>query len=494
MSKKFSTKLIGLLAATALVAAACSSDDDTSSDDTQPADTTQATDAADDMDESEDTDAAAVENTDATEDTDDADDMDESEDTDAAEDTDDSALAAELLWDNGDCDTSLTPYGINITAPFEAPNPSPNDQVSAMEVSVDIFNARGGIGGHCMALTTCDDGGDPNVSLDCAREAVDDATIMAVLNDTPAFNPQGWVDVTLPADLARFGLSPGQETMAAEVTDSYPFSGGGTGTTFVMSAACTKHGFKKIGMINVDTPTIDRLISVVEGMVGAYDAEFVGNITVPAGTTDFQQFIITMEDLGAECVMMPLGENEALQVLQAADQLDTDMWFSTSSGSTGLDGIKALSSVQEQILLNGALPAATGSTERWPALQLIVDDLSSTGDPQLQYGTLKESPMRSWVAVYAFVRTIEDFGDPDDVSRDAVNAAIRAATDIDMLGLTPKWTPNTPSSEIESFGRISNPWFFVWTYDAAIENFVVDEDQIDMISEVLGQIDYPQPA
>ncbi len=475
-------KAMGVVCALALVAGACGSDDDasdTGSSSASVADTAVVADTT--------ADTATTDTTDTTDDTADT------TDTTADSVADSSVDAAGLLWDNGECDSSLQEYGLGITAPFETPVLSLIDQVTALEVSAEAFNARGGIAGHCIRITTCDEQGDPNVSLDCARQFVADESIVATINDTTAFNPQGWLDLTVPADLARFALSPGTESMAEAATNSYPFTAGGAGTTFVMAPACTSREFTKVGMINVDTPSIDLLIPVLENVLKSHGAEFVGNVPVPAGTTDFQQFVITMEDLGAECVMLPLGENEVLQVLGAADQLDTGLWFSTSSGSTGLAGVRELTNINDQILLNGALPAATGSQERWPALAVLLDDLSASGEPQLQPDTLKESPMRSWVGLYAFIRAIEDFGTPDDVSRAAVNTAIRAAQDIDMLGLTPKWTPNSSVMGSGPFGRVSNPWHFLWTYDPAIDNFVVDDDMVDMISEVTGVIDYPQP-
>ncbi len=453
-------KLLALLCVFTLVAAACGDDDTTSSDDGSTATPTSGT-------------------------TDDG--------TDGGSGVD--LSYGGIIWDNGPCDASLTEYGIGITTVFESAVLSLIDQVTALEVSVDQFNARGGIGGHCIKLTKCDDEFNPNKEVECAQQMVDDESIVATINDTTSINPQGFIDVALPADLARFAISPGQQDMAADVINSYPFTGGGSGTTFMMLPPCARAGFKKIGMINVDSPTIDLLVGALGGMLASYGVEFVGNVPVPAGTTDFQQFTLTMQDKGAECVMLPLGENEVLQVLNAADQLDTDLWFSTSSGSTGLRGVKELPNVGDQLFLNGAMPAATASWDVFPALEALISDMETSSDPQLQRDNLKESPMRSWLGLYAFIRTIEDFGTPDDVSRTAVNAAIRAAQDIDMLGLTViDWTPNLDfGGQGGPFARISNPWYYVWLYDAAQDNFVVQDYKLNMLAELGGVNDYPQP-
>ena len=40
---------------------------------------------------------------------------------------------------------------------------------------------------------------------------------------------------------------------------------------------------------------------------------------------------------------------------------------------------------------------------------------------------------------------MENFGDPDNITRESVTAAMNAATDVDTFGLIPPWTPNKPS-------------------------------------------------
>jgi hypothetical protein len=48
--------------------------------------------------------------------------------------------------------------------------------------------------------------------------------------------------------------------------------------------------------------------------------------------------------------------------------------------------------------------------------------------------------------VNALVQVVEQYGDPDDVSREAITAALGAAEGIDMYGLIPDWTRPTRSS------------------------------------------------
>jgi branched-chain amino acid transport system substrate-binding protein len=408
------------------------------------------------------------------------------------------AKAKGLLWDNGPCKPSVPEYKVGIIAPFQTPILSLIDQVNALEASVKAFNARGGVGGHCMALTTCDSKANPNQELDCARQFVDKG-IVATLNDTTSFNPQGVLDLFLAAGLPRVGVSPSsQDLSAAAIPITYAFGAGGAGTTLMMVPPCVSHGFKKIGMINVDTPQIAGLIGLMQTELKAYGATLVGNVAVPAGTTDFQQFTLAMESKGAECTILPLGENEAKQVLRAAQQLGGTMRFSGSLGTFGLADLAAFGNFGSFVYLNAELPPASASQTTFPILKDAIADLSASGKPELQREQLKSSPLRSWVSVYAFIKVIEQFGKPDDISRKAINDAFKTATNVDMFGLTPLWTPNgrvLPSTHpfYGPFGSVSMPWYYQAQYNPATKAIDVSPNKLMFTNEVTGVTDYPQP-
>jgi branched-chain amino acid transport system substrate-binding protein len=401
-----------------------------------------------------------------------------------------SAEPSGLLWDNEPCDTALDPYPIGIITVFESPVLSLIDQVTALEASVEAFNARGGVGGHCMDLTTCDGEGDPNKEADCARQFVDDG-IVATLNDTISANPQGIIDVMEPAGLPRVGISPNIPELGSPI--SYPIAAGSVGTVFMMVPPLARAGVTELAAIHVDTPQTEPLFAALEPMLEAYDAELVERIPVPAGTTDFQQFVLAAEDAGAEGVILPLGENEAIQVIEAAQQLGSDLKFSVSLGTFGLADVQELGDFADQMYFNAELPPITGDQERWPILADAIADLSASDDPELQRDQIKSSPFRSWLAVYSFVRIVEDFGNPDDVSREAITAAMDAARNVDHFDLIPPWTPSESVAGDGPFSRVSNPWYYNITFDSEAGEFVVQDDLLNVVAELGGEIDYEQP-
>jgi branched-chain amino acid transport system substrate-binding protein len=416
-------------------------------------------------------------------------DSDDSASEDADEETDGEVERSGLLPDDGPCDPELEPYPIGIMTVFESQILSLIDQVNAAEASVEAFNGRGGIGGHCMELTTCDTQFEPNGELDCARQFVDDG-IVATVNDTTGANPEGVIEVTEPAGLPRVGISPGTEELQAE--NSYPTTGGGVGTTFIMASTLGRAGVADFAMIHVDTPQIQLLPDIAAPLFEANGMELQAMVPVPAGTTDYQQFVLAAEDAGAEGAMLPLGEGEAAQVLTAAEQLGTDLTFAVSLGSFGQADVVEMGDFAGQVVFNSEVPPATASLDEWPVLADVIADLSASGEPELQRDQIKASPIRSWLAVNALVEVVEQFGDPDDVSREAVTAALEEAQDVEMYGLVPPWTPRSGTGE-GIFGNVSNPWYYSVTFDTETAEFVLDDELINVAEELAGTTDYPQP-
>ena len=148
----------------------------------------------------------------------------------------------------------------------------------------------------------------------------------------------------------------------------------------MMAPPLLEAGHKKIYMIGVDAPTIEHLPKVMEPMAESYGAEIVGLSKVPGGTTDFQQFVLAAEDAGADGVILPLGENEAVQVLQAAQQLGTEARLlrqprapsaRTTSRSSG--------SFAKQMYFNAELPPVTGEHEDAGRSCDVIADLATVG-------------------------------------------------------------------------------------------------------------------
>jgi ABC-type branched-subunit amino acid transport system substrate-binding protein len=398
-----------------------------------------------------------------------------------------SDTARKLVPDHGPCDTSLPRYNVGTITTIESPEFTFRDDAVVLDAAVTAFNARGGVGRHCMTLKVCDAKGDGGRELDCAREIADNH-IVATLNDQTAFNDRGVSELLEAAAIPRIGINPSVADLTSTV--AFPLDAGPLGTTFMQVVGCTRNGYTKLAAIHVDTPAIGPVFAAMPSLLAAYHATLDTKLPVTAGTTAFDQLTVAAKQTGATCAIFPLGQNEAVQVLQAAKALGTDLRFSGTANNFNADDVKNLGTFARQIYLNSAFPPANASQDRWPILADIIEDLAATGQTAT---TIKTTSIRAWLATYALVTVVEKFGHPDDISSSAVMAAIKAAKDVDMFGLIPPWTPTFSALPGSPFSSVSQPWYYLSTYDAD-GTVSVSERRFNVLEELNGTRDYPQPG
>jgi len=364
------------------------------------------------------------------------------------------------LWDDGPCDEALEPLRIGLMTTFESPIISLVDQALALEASAEAFNARGGANGACVEVHTCDDGANLDQAVACARE-VDEAGAVATVND------QGLAG---QAEVSAAMADAGIPRVAGNVTNfdwgdqnAYPLDASGTGVTFLLPQALVDAAVSEIGIIRVDTAGAGALIGLL-GDLYEGDATFPFDVPVPAGTTDFSQFILGAQDAGVGGVALALGEQEAVQVVRAGQQLGTDLLVGSSLGTFSHATVTELGDFAEQMVFMWSFPPATTDLPVYEALRA---DLAASGEEGLQLENLKASPMRSWLGLYALLYMIREDG-MTEFTREGVSAMLQASGPVPMLDVFggEDWTPNTNHAGI--FQRAgTNHWAtYRWDPDA----------------------------
>jgi ABC-type branched-subunit amino acid transport system substrate-binding protein len=379
------------------------------------------------------------------------------------------ALEAIGLWDDGPCDASKDELKIGLQTVFASGVLTLQDQAQAIEASAEAFNARGGANGACIKVTTCDDGADPNKAIECVR-TLDEAGIAATINDTTSVAGADVSAAYAAAGIPRFAISPGQDDFGD--LNSYPFDAGGTGTSLMMPQALIDQGVTKIGVIRVDIPAAAQLAGFIAAVFGDNGVEVVADIPVPAGTTDYSQFILAAQAAGAEGVIMPIGGQEGIQILRAGAELDADLLYSSSLGTFPLSDIESLGDYASRVYLNAAIPPAGADL---PIVDQLVADLEASGIEALQRPNMKSSPMRSWVGLYALLQILRADG-TEDFSRENVKALIEASGPIPMGDLMPDWTPKLDHAGL--WVRTGAGPYAFWAYDAAAKAMAKTSDAI----------------
>jgi ABC-type branched-subunit amino acid transport system substrate-binding protein len=363
------------------------------------------------------------------------------------------------LWNDGPCNPARKPLVIGLMTVFESPILSLKDQATALEASAKAFNARGGANGACIEVHTCDDGATIDKAVACARQ-VDRAGVVATVNDQ---GTAGQAEVS--AAMAQAGIP----RIAGNVTNNdwgdpnaYPMDASGTGVTLLLPEALIARNIKKIGMIRVDLAAASALVGILGGIYKKDGATFPFDAPVPGGTTDFSQFILGAQNTGVGGVFLALGEQEAVQVVKAGQQLGTNLLIGSSLGTFSHKNVADLGGFAKQMTFMWSFPPATYDLPVYRALRA---DLAASGQDPLKPENLKASPMRSWIGLYALLKMIRD-AKMNDFTRQGITAMVKAAKDVPMLGVfgNENWTPDLNHPGL--FKRAGTTHWQVWAWDS----------------------------
>jgi ABC-type branched-subunit amino acid transport system substrate-binding protein len=341
------------------------------------------------------------------------------------------------LWDDGPCDDSKPELVVGLMTVFESPVISLRDQALALEASAAAFNGRGGANGSCIEVHTCDDGANLDQSVACVRE-LDDAGVVATINDQ---GTAGQAEVS--AAMAEAGIP----RVASNVTpydwgdpNAYPVDASGTGFAFLLPQALINEDASEIGLIRVALAEAAALTSLLESIYSDDGATFPVDIPVPAGTTDYSQFILAAQEADADGVALAVGQQEAVQIVGAGQQLNTDLLIGTSTGTMSHQQLEELGDFARQLVTISSYPPATVDLPVYEALRA---DFAASGEELLQPEAVASSPIRSWIGLYALLKMIRD-SQLTDFTRENITDMLRAAKDVPMLGMFggEDWTPN----------------------------------------------------
>jgi ABC-type branched-subunit amino acid transport system substrate-binding protein len=341
------------------------------------------------------------------------------------------------LWDDGPCDAAKPKLTIGLMTVFESPVLSLKDQADALTASAEAFNQRGGANGSCIEVHNCDDGANIDQAVACVRE-IDSAGVVATVNDQ---GTAGQADVS--AAMAKAGIPRVASNVAQDDwgdPNAYPLDASGTGVTLLQPQALIDQGAKKIGLVRVDLAGASALVGILGDVYKDAGATFPYDAPVPAGTTDYSQFILGAQNAGVEGLSLSLGEQEAVQVVNAGKQLETDLKLGASLGTFSHKSTSDLGDFASKMALLWAFPPATTDLPVYKALRA---DLAASGNEALQTENLKSSPMQSWIGLYALLKMMRD-AKMTTFTRQGITTMLQQAKDVPMLGMfgDENWTPN----------------------------------------------------
>jgi ABC-type branched-subunit amino acid transport system substrate-binding protein len=397
-------RLVALLAALAMLAAACGSDDDDSAD-------------------------ASDSDTDTTE-------ADNSSDDSGSDDSDDSG-GSDDSGDDGGGEASGEPIKVMAMGPIESPVFSIPTIPTGAQVAVDEINAAGGVNGRPLELIVCNDEFNPQMSTECVQDALSNDVVAFVggLIGTPtALFP-------LTADHAWIGPA------AAGVSDAsnyFPLGGDGSTAFGSVGMSAALDGCANVAVIDsvaAGPENSQAMVSGVEAGGGTVVSTLAAN-----ESGDFAPIIETALADGAECIASGVSPGEIGGLLTGnAGRLP----IYTIDGPLPPALLAALGEAADGVHIASAFPPPGSGNPKTDELQAIATEI---GGPI--------SLDQFFFAGYGAVMLVAEVAAGlDEVTAANVQAGIRELDAYDT-GLGPV-IDFTKGSAVEGFSAIYNPRMYL---------------------------------
>jgi hypothetical protein len=143
-------------------------------------------------------------------------------------------------------------------------------------------------------------------------------------------------------------------------------------------------------------------------------------------------------------------------------------------GSFKLDTLRKYKDITKGTVLSDSFPyPAQVNVKNFPGLKQYFADMNASGKKNLSSANLKTTDYAPWIATLAFVDVTKTL---DSFTPATVVEALKTAKNIDLLGLTPPWTPSTPGFSV--FTSSSNHYVYISRFNG--KDVVTDKTPIDV--------------
>jgi ABC-type branched-subunit amino acid transport system substrate-binding protein len=363
---------------------------------------------------------------------------------------------------------------VGIITPVSSPTAANPDSGDAFNAAIKAFNKRGGVGvnGARIRGIVCDSRGDANREVECARQ-MEEEGVVATINDLAYNNPSGVVEVMEAAGIPRIGLGP---TDVSEFVSSvsYPISAGIIAAYIGDALGFEEDGNTTVTLVRTDAPTGASFRGFVAPLFEAAGVEIVGDVALATGATDYAPYVADIQRIDADAVLLSIDDTAATQLIAAMAQLNVKIPLGGHPGTFALETLRKYKDITKGTVLSESFPFPSGNNiKRFPGLKQFFADMKASGKENLQPKNIQTTSFYPWVSMLAFVNLTKDL---DTFTKETVTEALQTVQDVDLMGLTPPWTPSTPGFGL--FESSSNHFVYISRFNG--KNVVTDDEAIDI--------------
>jgi branched-chain amino acid transport system substrate-binding protein len=327
---------------------------------------------------------------------------------------------------------------------LNAAGPTYKNIANTAQAYEKYINKRGGIAGHPLKVTVCDEKFDPAVAATCARQAVDGKMVSIVGSFT--YFAESIVPVIAKSNITWFGeccpITP------SELTDPHSFPVGNQPMYAVGAVKrAVEDGCKNINAVIIDGAQV--FIPPMENAIKALGKSFGAQVILPPTAKDYSSEV-AQAIKGADCVISIMSETPFITWNTAWTQSGTAARQYGPQGNLNEVSAKGNEAATDGDIAAGMYPDI--STPPW-AEYLVALKEGGYNLTELDYNSL--GGMGTWAAFVAFEKIAS--GVSGALTADSFYAAAQKTAKLDLGGMVPvldftkEWTDG-----LKGYNRLFN--------------------------------------
>jgi ABC-type branched-subunit amino acid transport system substrate-binding protein len=295
-------------------------------------------------------------------------------------------------------------------------------------------NAKGGIKGHPLQITVCDDRGEPTQATKCAREGVENGAVAGV--GSFSFFGANIVPVLERAKTAWFGICCAQSAPELSSKISFP-----TGSQPAYGAAAVGKAYEE-GCKHLNAVIVEGAQGVFEepmkNAAKAYGQKIGKFINLPTTVKDYSPQVAEALSGGADCVAVIFGESLFKAWMPAWAQSGTKARMYGAQGNLDEVGIKGYESAANGSIIAGVYPDLASAPWKEMREALAAAKVNTAYD----YDAL--ASLGDWNGYVAFTKIVEGMTGPINHTTflEAASKTEKLETygQVPTLNFTKEWT------------------------------------------------------
>lgn len=330
------------------------------------------------------------------------------------------------------------PIKVMTVTTLNANGPTYENIAITAELFADYINEQGGIAGHPLEVTVCDELFDPAVAATCARQAVDEGMVSVVGSFT--YFAESIVPVIAASDITWFGaccpISP------SELSDPHSFPIGNQPMYAVGEVKrANEDGCETINAV-ITEGAAAIFQTPMENAMAAYGKEFGDVILTPEVSQDYSAEV-AKAITDADCVVTVMSETPFLTWNTAWAQSGTEIPQYGNQGNLNEISVVGAEEATDGDIIAGMYPDI--ATEPWDEYR---GALEAAGVDQEANDFNSLGGMGTWAAYTAFAQIAETID--GDITAASFYEAASNTSELDLGGMVPvldftqEWTDGLP--------------------------------------------------